>query len=468
MQLGSLRQLTLSSFALVLVPLLMLLGYSQIKLSKVGQIATNEAEYSVSVVRKVSKMESISNDVERLIKQFQVLKNPALHELATKLIKRFADLQSSICIELTDQTVCMALQERLTWLAQYSLSDDVLLLDAQLADFKKTLGDLTEQIESMLDAKIASQQAYVSSIQQAQVWLTVILISISLLLILFGTRVILNPVEKLERVIQAISRQESSLPPISKSGPQELIKLEKKLHRLAARLEQLENLRTALLRHASHELKTPLASIKEGCSLLSEQVVGGLNDQQIEVLSLLNSSTDRLNLLITQLLDYNILLQQAKPVIEELDSQSLFDAFITDNALAIQQHNNQISLQVDIDTVMADPTLLRRILDNLLSNALAHGSKGKVIVMHLYLEQGQQILDVANQGKKVSEEQRQLLFQPFSRGNSKRNDRVIGSGLGLSIVADCARMMQGKAEIVDVPNADFCVRVTIPLTETLS
>jgi two-component system, NtrC family, sensor histidine kinase GlrK len=281
---------------------------------------------------------------------------------------------------------------------------------------------LTEQIETMLDAKIASQQAYVSSIQQAQVWLTAILVSISLLLILFGTRVILNPVEKLERVIQAISRQESSLPPISKSGPQELIKLERKLHRLAARLEQLENLRTALLRHASHELKTPLASIKEGCSLLSEQVVGSLNDQQIEVLSLLNSSTDRLNLLIMQLLDYNILLQQAKPVMEELDSKRLFDAFITDNSLAIQQHNNQISLQIDIDTVIADPTLLRRILDNLLSNALAHGSKGKAISMHLYLDQNQQVLDVANQGKKVSVEQRQLLFQPFSRGNSKRND----------------------------------------------
>jgi two-component system, NtrC family, sensor histidine kinase GlrK len=173
-----------------------------------------------------------------------------------------------------------------------------------------------------------------------------------------------------------------------------------------------------------------------------------------------------LNLLIMQLLDYNILLQQAKPVMEELDSKRLFDAFITDNSLAIQQHNNQISLQIDIDTVIADPTLLRRILDNLLSNALAHGSKGKAISMHLYLDQNQQVLDVANQGKKVSVEQRQLLFQPFSRGNSKRNDRVVGSGLGLSIVADCARMMQGKAEIVDVPNTDFCVRVTIPLTET--
>jgi two-component system sensor histidine kinase GlrK len=63
---------------------------------------------------------------------------------------------------------------------------------------------------------------------------------------------------------------------------------------LAGRLIQSENLRLA-----SHELKTPLASIKESCSLLTEQVVGSLNPKQHEILSLLNSSTDRPNLLIT-------------------------------------------------------------------------------------------------------------------------------------------------------------------------
>jgi two-component system sensor histidine kinase GlrK len=56
--------------------------------------------------------------------------------------------------------------------------------------------------------------------------------------------------------------------------------IEQELHWLADRLNQLEHLRTALLRHASLELKTPLASIKEGCSLLSEEVVGELSLSQ--------------------------------------------------------------------------------------------------------------------------------------------------------------------------------------------
>ena len=465
MQLGSLRQLTLVSFVLVLVPLLMLLTYSQITLSKMGHIATSEAEYSVTIVRKLSKMESLSVDIERLFRQFHVLNNVALKNLAQKSIERFVELQTPLCSELNEQLVCDNLTERLNWLTQYEGGEDPLLLDAQLAEFKLNLADLSTQVESNLDTRILAQQDYVNSVLQAQIWLTGILVGISLLLILFGTQVILKPVKKLERVIQAISRQEDSLPTVSASGPKELIVLEHKLHRLAARLEQLENLRHALLRHASHELKTPLASIKEGCSLLSEQVVGQLNPQQAEVVSLLNTSTDRLNLLIMQLLDYNLLLQQAKPVFEQVNCKALMDAFVTDNSLAIQQNNNPLELQIELDSVYADPNLLRRILDNLLSNALAHGSKGRPITIRLYLQDGWQILDVANRGQRVPDEQRPLLFQPFRRGQGKRNDRVVGSGLGLSIVADCARMMHGKAEIVDVEQADFCVRVTIPLRE---
>ena len=465
MQLGSLRQLTVVSFVLVLVPLLLLLTYSQITLSKMGHIATSEAEYSVAIVRKLSKMESLSVDIERLFKQFHVLKNVALKNLAQKSIERFVELQTPVCSELDEQQVCQNLSERLLWLGQYTGSDDQLLLEAQLAEFKLSLEDLSAQVENKLDIRIVAQQDYVNTVLQAQIWLTVILVGISLLLILFGTQVILKPVKKLEQVIQAISNQAENLPTVSRSGPKELIVLEHKLHRLAGRLEQLENLRHALLRHASHELKTPLASIKEGCSLLSEQVVGELNPQQTEVVSLLNSSTDRLNLLIMQLLDYNLLLQQAKPVFEQVDCAKMMDEFVTDNTLAIQQNSNPLELKIELETVYADPNLLRRILDNLLSNALAHGSKGRPITVHLYVDNDWQILEVANRGQRVPEELRPLLFQPFRRGQSKRNDRVVGSGLGLSIVADCARMMNGKAEIVDVEQADFCVRVTIPLGE---
>jgi two-component system sensor histidine kinase GlrK len=465
MQLGSLRQLTLVSFVVVLVPLALLVGYSQIKLSEIGQIATNEAEYSVNIVRRVSKMEGLSVDIERLVRQYHVIKKDALKGLIGKSAQRFFEYQIPVCQQLSLQQNCSNLTERLHWIKQYSGTDDQLLLDAQLAEFKQNLVDLAAQVDSSLDKRIQNQQIYVGSVQQTQFWLTACLLGVSFLLIALGSKAILKPVSKLEKVISAISRQEDTLPKISTSGPKELIVLEQKLHRLAGRLIQLENLRHALLRHASHELKTPLASIKEGCSLLTEQVVGDLNPDQQEVLSLLNSSTDRLNLLIMQLLDYNLLLQQAKPVFSEIKTQQMFDEFITENSLAIKQHNNQIEMDFELQTIYADKKLFRRILDNLISNAIAHGSIGRPISIKLYRNKNMQVLDFANRGQKIALEQRSTLFQPFYRGEGVRNDRVTGSGLGLSIVADCARMMFGKAEIVEVDYADVCIRVQIPVKE---
>ena len=103
MQLGSLRQLTLISFVVVLVPLVLLVGYSQIKLSEIGQIAKNEAEYSVNTVRRVSKMEGLSVDIERLVRQYHIVKKVALKPLIGKSTQRFIDNQIPVCEQLLEK-----------------------------------------------------------------------------------------------------------------------------------------------------------------------------------------------------------------------------------------------------------------------------------------------------------------------------------------------------------------------------
>lgn len=465
MQIGSLRQLTLISFLIALIPLAVLLWHSQSTLTKMAQIAASEAQFSVTMARQIGDMENIAIDVERLIRQYHVLKKPELKQLTDNYIDRLEEKLVNVCAELPSEYVCSTLQKRIAWFENNGQIEDKLLLDAQLAEFRRSIEDLQKQVDSLLDERIKQQQDYVNSVQQTQAWSTALLVTFSLLLIIFASQIILSPVSKIERIISDIAKQSESLPKISTSGPKELIEVEHKLHWLAERLNQLEHLRHALLRHASHELKTPLASIKEGCSLLSEQVVGALNEQQKEVVSLLTSSTERLNLLIEQLLDYNLLLQQAKPVYEKTDTSSLLKAALIDNALAIQQNKNEVNVDNQVINITVDPNLYRRIIDNLLSNALAHGTMGRPIDIKLYKQRDMLILDVANRGRKIPAEIRKSLFEPFKRGEHRRNDRVIGSGLGLSIVADCARMMHGTVEIVDVDYADVCMRVSLPQTE---
>lgn len=465
MQIGSLRQLTIISFLIALVPLAVLLWQSQSSLTKLAQIAASEAQFSVDMARQIGDMENIAVDVERLTRQYHVLQKQELKDLALNYIERLHEKLTSVCSEMAEKQVCQSLQNRIQWFKDNASVQDELLLDAQLAEFRRSISELRQQIDGLLDGRIAQQKEFVGSVQQSQAWLTGVLVTISLVLIILGSQLILSPVSKIERVITEIAKQSETLPSVSRSGPKELIEVEHKLHWLAERLNQLEHLRHALLRHASHELKTPLASIKEGCSLLSESVVGSLNEQQKEVVSLLTGSTERLNLLIEQLLDYNLLLQQAKPVYQITDTKKLIDEVLTDNALAIQQNSNLINVDIDVESALLDTNLYRRILDNLLSNALAHGTVGRPIEIMLYKQKDMLVLDVSNRGQKIPKEQRDVLFEPFKRGDNKRNDRVTGSGLGLSIVADCARMMHGKAEIVDVDYADVCMRVSLPTQE---
>ncbi|MCV2885557.1 HAMP domain-containing histidine kinase [Aestuariibacter sp. AA17] len=462
MQFASLRQVIVFSFLIALVPLGILLLQSRTALSSMSKIASTEAEYAIELTRKMSEVETMASNIERNVRQFNVIQNPELKSLLSQYYARSKGLFAGICNELEKQANCQDMQNRLNWFENNQIVLDELLLNAQLAAFRQALSAIGKDVDRHLEKRIQGHKVFVSTVQQTQFWSTVLMVGLSLPLIWFATRVILSPVEKIERMIGMIANQAEKLPKVSKRGPKELIEVEHKLSNLSDRLIQLENLRKALLRHASHELKTPLASMKEGCSLLSDEIVGELSDSQKEVVTLLNGAAERLNTLIEQLLDYNMLLQQAKPEYTQVDPQQLIDVFMADNSLAIKQNSNPIELDLNVPSMVVDEKLFRRILDNLLSNALAHGAKSSPVYIKLYVHKKHVVLDVANRGRKIEQEMRQSVFTPFKRGEGYRHDRVTGSGLGLSIVADCARMMHGHAEIVDVDYADVCVRVTLP------
>ncbi|AMN11243.1 MULTISPECIES: sensor histidine kinase [Alteromonas] len=458
-QLGSLRQLTLGSFVLALIPLIALLWQSQSDLAKVGQMTTLETRFVVDVVSDMQRLDNAVVDVERSIRQFAVLRNDRVASLSDNAIDQFAVAADNLCQALSVPTTCTRLSEQLNQLAEYRAIEDQLLLNAYLASVGDSVDQLRDDVEAAITERVKVQQDDLNAMQAKQAWSTAMLVSVSLLLILMGSQLIVNPVNNLKKIIRIMAHSDGQLPPLSRQAPKELIDVEKDLHWLYDRLQQLEHIRTALLRHAAHELKTPLASIKEGCSLLSENVVGELNNSQREVLSLLTASTQRLNTLVEKLLDYNLLLQQAQPKMVQSDVSKLVSACLEDYALAIQ--DREVEVKITASEVRIDEELFRRILDNLVSNAVAHGAVGRPINISLYKENDNLVLDVANRGKRIAPESVHTLFEPFIRGTEPRNDNVIGTGLGLSIVADCARLMHGDVRVVDVDYADVCFRVTI-------
>lgn len=433
-------------------------------LTKMAESAANEPVFALNLARNVNVLDGLMTDIERVTKQYQVIKNKEYQELASNYFLRYQQGLKDLCLKINDVALCNKNQSSLNQLQSVYTGNEI-QLNNSLANLNHTLSKLSLGVSKQLDSRLTQQQKNIENVKSKQIWFTAALITTSLLLALFSSHRILAPVNKLEKLIKELADKQHKLSPVSASGPIELIELEHKLHLLAKRLNQLENLRKAMLRHAAHELKTPLASIKEGCSLLSEQVLGELNPSQLEVLTLLNSSSLRLENLVEQLLDYNRLLQQSKAQLLLLDGNRLMQDFATDNQLALQQHQSRLKIELENDKLYADEILFRRLLDNLLSNAIAHGTPGTTIFVRVYRQQDTQVLEFSNSGTRIKPQEREDHFKPFQRGSQPRNDRVSGSGLGLSIVSECAALMLGNARFIDVEYADVCVQVTIDLPE---
>ncbi|MDZ7871233.1 MAG: HAMP domain-containing sensor histidine kinase [Rheinheimera sp.] len=462
---ASLRQFILLSFFLALIPLAVLLWQSNSALSDVSRFAVAEAESSVDSVKRAENMQNLVIDIERAVRQFGILRTDSLSRLATTHLMNYQQMLQQVCLDLDAPLLCQAQAAQVTTLLQNFLHASNEELSPTLLTLRQQQQQLTEQIWQRLEQRLQTQQNFVVDAQNQLAWQSVTLVVLTLLLVLWAQARIASPIKQLDTMIRSIGQASHHFPHEQVVGPRELTELGEQLRWLASRLQQLEALRLILLRHASHELKTPLSSIREGCALLSEQLVGPLNAQQMEVVTLLNGSADRLSQLTEQLLDYNRLLQQAKPEFGWHDSTLLLDSCFADHALSLQQRQQFIQLDCQLPRIYTDAMLFRRILDNLINNAQAYGGEGSPVWVILRPHEKFMLLDVANNGTPIPAELRAKLFEPFQRGKAPRFDAVQGSGLGLSIVSDCARLLGGMAEIVDVNYADVCIRVRLPMVE---
>jgi two-component system sensor histidine kinase GlrK len=369
-----------------------------------------------------------------------------------------------LCLDLLFSESCKQIQLILTNLQSYPIVLESRYIEQQVQLLSNQSDLLVHNIIELLDKHRSSYQKSELALDLERSKLFVFILIAALLIMMLINHSFISPLRYISGLIQnvensakfhSLKQPDRRLPEMYQSVEADIQKLQKKYHKL-------DDLRNAMLRHAAHELKTPLASVNEGCALLGEEVVGRLSPEQKEVVMLLNASAKRLNILVERLLDYNTLLQQISPHYDQVNLMSIVEDCVRDNRLALDQVRINPIVELIQLKAFSDAELIRRMLDNLVSNALAHGKKQNPIYIKSYELKGKIAIEVANNGPKLSQESVANLFQPFSRGNTQRNDKVIGAGLGLSIVDECARLLNGKVSLVDVNYADVCFRIILP------
>ena len=233
----------------------------------------------------------------------------------------------------------------------------------------------------------------------------------------------------------------------------------------AEALAEGNRIRTALLAAVSHDLRTPLASIKASVSSLRQTDVEWSPADQADLLATIEQNADRLDALIGNLLD-----------LSRLHTGSL-DPFLRPTAIeevapvALRgldgPHDAQSQLEIvvpeGVPLVRADPGLLERVLANIFSNALRHSPPNQPPVLRARPDGDTVLLEVVDHGPGVPGDQlKRQIFEPFQRFD----DRNAGVGLGLAVAKGFAEAMGGGIVAVDTPGGGLTIRVTLPVAHS--
>jgi two-component system sensor histidine kinase KdpD len=232
-----------------------------------------------------------------------------------------------------------------------------------------------------------------------------------------------------------------------------------RLRTQAAQAEALaegDRMRTALLRAVSHDLRTPLASIKASVSSLRQTDVHWTEQDEAELLANIEQNADRLDTLVGNLLDMSRL--QAGSLEPFLRATAIDEVA----PVALRGLDDSAGLLIvvpdDLPLVRADPGLLERVLANLFSNALRHSPPDLRPMLRAREDGRWVVLDVVDHGSGVPAGLKERIFEPFARFD----ERAPGVGLGLAVAKGFAEAMGGSIAAVDTPGGGLTVRVTMP------
>ncbi len=301
------------------------------------------------------------------------------------------------------------------------------------------------------------------SLQDRMVFYFLLAAGAALVIAMVFSRVITRPIASLTRSIQRMGRGDFSVRvPVKGSG--ELRRLSETFNTMSEKLEMLDKSRNQFVSNASHELKTPLATMKillESIIYQPEMDTG----MRTEFLTDINKEIDRLNLIIGDLL--TLVSMDSKTMRLNRTTFSLAQV-VTDTAqrlgLVAAKRKQDIKLQLaDRCEMYADCAKLTQVVYNLMDNAIKYTQDGGVVRVRLIRSGRDAILTVSDNGPGIPKEDQAHIFDRFYRVDKARSRDTGGTGLGLSIVHQMVLMHGGSVSVDSEEGHGATFTVELPI-----
>jgi len=234
-------------------------------------------------------------------------------------------------------------------------------------------------------------------------------------------------------------------------------------HMAREQAESASRLKSDFLSIVSHELRTPLVSIIGYNELLIDGVAGKLTEEQVDALKKIGNNSKKLLELINAILEFNRL--EAKSVeTKEVNLSDLIEEAKSETQTLMSESGLNFVLKIEpgLPLMKTDPSKLKVVLKNLISNAVKFTEKGSVTVdVHKY-QNGVEI-DVIDTGIGISSEDLPIIFEPFRQIESPLTRQHSGIGLGLYIVKRLLELLDGTVKVDSKVGQGSAFRIWIPL-----
>jgi two-component system sensor histidine kinase GlrK len=435
----SLNGLILVGFGIVALPLLVAVVWALVNLDRLA----HQSELIINTgIESAQNNRLLAEDLvqlQRSTNQYYVMRSEdsrAIMRQDLRRIERRLQAMSNLTNQAgaTEESVMIGREAR--DIVRTVSRDDVSTADVEAAidrfgPLRQQVAQLTSTLSTFVDNELRTLQESTSRAQRISAWQVAALVPGTLLLVLFFTLLVGRPIRQIDRAIHQLGQSGFSKPIIVR-GPTDLERLGRQLDWLRVRLLELAQEKNRFLRHMSHELKTPLANIREGTELLLDSFSAWQAKSEVLALS-------------------------------DFPLRALVIGVAKEQRLALKSAGIQLRLEVEDINVNADRDKLRTVFDNLLSNAVKFTPKGGIVTIRARREPASFVIDFADTGPGIPEEERTRIFEAFFQGRREQGGHVAGTGIGLSVVLECIQAHDGSVSLVDTgefPGAHF--RIYIP------
>nr|WP_313872842.1 HAMP domain-containing sensor histidine kinase [Rugamonas sp. DEMB1] len=451
----SFRQLLLGVFLLIALLLSAASLHALWTLDRLAAHSRDGARHAIALSEQAQRLAERGLAMERSARQYLVLNDPAFRSRYADAWREAGAALDAVAAGLPQAPPALFAD----WRRHTAAAWEVLrgagprgvrqqALGRALAPLAAIHGRLEDEVKREVDRRNA---ALLAELEQRRGVLTgQVLASIALAAALaFGFGAWLSrPLAQIETAIDRLGGGAYDAA-IDVRGPGDLRRVGRQLDWLRQRLATLEQDKARFLRHISHELKTPLAALREGVALLEDGVAGPLSAQQAEISAILRQNTASLQNQIDCLLRYNAAAFQAQhPRRASTDLAPLLEQVIAGQRLQWMAAGLTVTAAGSAPPLALDADQLGVALGNLLSNAVRFSPPGGKVRFELARVDGRLRVDCLDQGPGVAPDDAARIVEPFYQGQRQPPGARRGNGIGLSIVHEYIAAHGGQLQLL--------------------